>query len=343
MIMSYISQYFGKESQDLTYQDVVDFFAGEKEESDKIEFKAYVATGDEREKENGVIRSICAFLNSSGGITIWGAPVGQTIAGRAEKVFVGALSPVNRLIEKDYFINRLTDSITPAPVGITFLRLENAGQYIYILEAEQSPYSPHQFRNNYYMRIDGQTKPAPHHYIEALFKKITYPHLKGFIKIEELTNDGNRYYLRVSFIVFNLSKLQNEHNLYLRMVVTHGAVFQRSFTSPEAFNMGGHEFSKTDNVRTVYYNQPYRYTELIQLNPQELIQNGSQFEIWFYFGGKNSPLKLSKYTVRLNFNAPAPANLNMLMVNIDENKPFFEHSDALGLTEEERINQILGR
>jgi predicted HTH transcriptional regulator len=210
--MSFVLKYFGKEIENLTYQDVVDFFSTEKEESDKIEFKSYVAGGDEKDKENGIIRSVCAFLNSIGGVVVWGAPVGQSVPGKTEKVFTGALSPLNKLIEKDYFINRLTDLITPAPNGITFTRLENARQYVYILNIEPSEYSPHQFRNTYYMRIDGQTKPAPHHYIEALFKKITYPHLKGFIKIEEIKNDGRQFFLRVSFIIFNMSKLQNEHS-----------------------------------------------------------------------------------------------------------------------------------
>src|SRR6187399_975460 len=114
--MSYIQQYFGKAPQDLTYQDVTDFFSIEREESDKIEFKSYHAPGEnDKEKENGIIRTVCAFLNSSGGLLIWGAPVGQNVAGKTEKVFVGALSPVTRLVEKDYFINRITDSTTPAP------------------------------------------------------------------------------------------------------------------------------------------------------------------------------------------------------------------------------------
>jgi hypothetical protein len=341
--MSFISNYFGKEMDRLSYQDVVDFFSTEKEESDKIEFKSYVAGGDEKDKENGVIRSICGFLNSSGGLIIWGAPIGQTLPGRTEKSFVGALSPLSRRIEKDYFINRLTDLITPAPNGITFTRLENGGQYVDIIDVEQSNYSPHQFRNTYYMRIDGQTKPAPHHYIEALFKKITYPHLKGFIKIEEINNDGRSFFLRVSFIIFNMSKLQNEHNLFLRAVVTRGVIFNRSSTNPDEYGMAGHEFIKIRENGTVYYNQPYRYTEWLKIDPTELNRHNSEFDLWLYFGGKDSPLKLSMYKISLDFTVPNPQNLNALIVKMEENKPFFEYSDDLGKTEEERLNEVLGR
>ena len=152
--MNYILQYFGKAPQDLSYQDVIDFFAIEREESDKIEFKSFHTPIDnDREKENGVVRSICAFLNSSGGLLIWGAPVGQNVVGKTEKVFVGALSPVPRLIEKDYFISRITDSITPAPNNVSFYSLQDNGNYIYLIDVNQSDYSPHQFRNIYYMRI----------------------------------------------------------------------------------------------------------------------------------------------------------------------------------------------
>jgi hypothetical protein len=227
--MSYIFQYFGKQPQDLVYQDIIDFFSTEKEESDKIEFKSYhSAAENDREKENGLIRSICAFLNPSGGLLIWGAPIGQNVAGRNEKVFIGALSPVTRLIEKDYFISRVTDSITPAPNAITLHTLEDNGNYVYLIDISQSEYSPHQFRNTYYMRIDGQTKPAPHHYIEALFKKITFPKLKGYITLNRFYHDGRFFYLEITAMIFNLSRLQNEYRCFYRIVVTHGVIFNGS-------------------------------------------------------------------------------------------------------------------
>jgi len=162
--MSLLERYFGKPSDQIIYSDVEHFFEEEKEESDKIEFKAFHNPDESfKEKQNGILRSICAFLNSSGGIIIWGAPIGQFIEGKKEKVFQGNLSPSDNLIEKDSFINKITDSITPAPNKIKFIRLTHELNYLYLFEVEESEYSPHQFRNIYYMRIDGQTRPAPHH------------------------------------------------------------------------------------------------------------------------------------------------------------------------------------
>ncbi len=261
IFMSYIQQYFGKQPQDLVYQDIIDFFANEKEESDKIEFKSYHSLGEnDKEKENGIIRTVCALLNSNGGLIIWGAPIGQNVAGRTEKVFVGTLSPVTRQIEKDYFINRITDSITPSPNEVFFFRLEDGTNYVYVIEVGKSEYAPHQFRNIYYMRIDGQSRPAPHHYIEALFKKITYPKLKGYIKPERLYHYGTSIFLKITPVIFNLSKLLNEHNVYYRIVVTKG-IFANSLkdrNSGNPYGLNGNDLRVLNALDTIYYNEPYQ-------------------------------------------------------------------------------------
>lgn len=344
--MSYILQYLVKQPSDLTYDEIEHFFSVDREESDKIEFKSYHSPAEnEKEKENGILRSACAFLNSSGGLIIWGAPVGQAVEGKKEKIFKGALSPVTKLIEKDYIINRLTDSITPSPNSINFYSFEKNGSYVNLIEIGQSEYRPHQYKNTYYMRIDGQTKPAPHHYIEALFKRISYPKLKGYITFNNLTTDRTYFYLEISAIIFNLSKLQIEHRPYFRIVVTKGATFQESHNPRLAhlYSMSGHELRKANATETIYYNQPYRFTETLRLNPTELIKHNSEFSIWFYFGGENSPLLLSKYTLKIDFTHPNVQDLNTLISHKDENRYFFEHSDDLGKTEEERIKAIIGR
>ncbi len=343
--MSYISQYFGKGPDEISYQDVIDFFAIEREESDKIEFKSFTFPGEnnQREKENGIIRSICAFLNSSGGLIIWGAPIGNIPPGRNEKVFTGDLSPVSSLIEKDYFINRITDSITPAPNSIYFKRIENGnGNNIYLIDISQSEYSPHQFRSIYYMRIDGQTKPAPHHYIEALFKKITYPKLKGYIMVEDFYHQGPFITFNLVSIIFNLSKLQNEHKANYRIIVGRGAVYSRHIAMGpnDTYFMDGHELRISVND-TIYYNSPYRRSESVRLTTHQM-DNGCELEIWFYFGGENSPLLLSKYKLRINLNN-LQADANTFFVELDENRYSFDHSDALGKTEEQRISEIIGR
>ena len=209
---NYSHQYFGKNLEDLVFQDIADFFATEKEESDKIEFKAFHPNyGNFNKNLEGVIRGICGFLNSNGGILIWGAPLGQKIDDKL--VFQGALSLVDQLIEKDALISKVSDSITPLPVKVNVQIIENNGNYLYVFEVQKSNYSSHQFKNIYYARLDGQTKPAPHYLIEALFKKVSYPNIGGFINLDRFGNANNgNVFLDISIIIINSPYAKNSQD-----------------------------------------------------------------------------------------------------------------------------------
>lgn len=343
--MSYSTLYLGKELNDLSYSDIENYFVDEKDESNKIEYKSYHNPEEKNhtEKENGVIRAICGLLNSEGGLVIWGAPVGQAVTGKKEKIFKGALSPVDKLVEKDSFINRVTDLITPSPKGIIFQRLENGGKYLYVIEVEQSSYSPHQYRNVYYMRIDGQTKPAPHHYIEALFRKVTFPKLEGYIRIDNVRTDGSQYILTLSYFIFNKSKLQNEHTIYSRLIISLGkfANYGISNSTYRFYRLAGKEMTIPEAKATLYYNEPIYETETILFSPNELTQSNFECDILLHFGGKQSPLMVSKYKMSLrNIYAENP---NSLIVSMEENLYSFENSDKIDKSEQDKLKLILKR
>lgn len=339
--MSYSKLYFGKELTELNFEDIENFFIEEKEESNKIEFKSYHNPEEKNhtEKENGVVRTICGLLNSEGGIVIWGSPIGQNVEGKKEKIFKGELSPADKLIEKDSFIGRITDLITPAPRGINFQSVEKSGKYVYIIEVEQSFYSPHQFRNIYYMRIDGQTRPAPHHYIEALFRKVTFPKLEGYVKIEDSGIVGSELYITFSSMIFNMSKLQNEENLYYRIFVFPGR-FQYHSNDQRTDR---HYSSQGDMLvdkgfKTLYYNQPVNNTETVFITTAE-IQKHKEVRILLYFGGKKSPLMVSEY--RISDREILAKSKDIIIV--EENAYMYERSDKLDTSEAERMKFILGR
>jgi hypothetical protein len=339
--MSYSKLYFGKELTELTYDDIEKFFIEEKEESNKIEFKSYHNPDEKNhtEKENAVIKTICGLLNSEGGIVIWGAPVGQSVEGKKEKIFKGELSPSDKLIEKDTFISRVTDTITPSPNGISFQSLEKSGKYIYVIEAKQSFYSPHQFRNIYHMRIDGQTKPAPHHYIEALFRKVTFPKLEGYIKIEDSGKNGSQLYLTITSIIFNKSKLQNEDDIYYRLCVFPGT-FQyhaKDYRTDRYYNFPG-DMIVNNAVKTLYYNQPLSNTETIFIDTA-VINKHNEVRIFLYFGGKKSPLMVSEYSIS---NREILSRSKQIVI-IEENSYMYERSDKLEKSEEERMKILIGR
>lgn len=351
--MIYTKNYFGKETIDeISYEDVVNFFSEEQQESDKIEFKSFIVSdksdrkGDSlKDKENGVIKSISGFLNSEGGMLIWGSPAGEIVEGKKEKVFKGQLSLVEQLYEKDQFISKLTDSITPIPRGILFHRIEHEGKYLYLLEAPKSEYSPHQFDNRFYMRIDGQTKPAPYHYIEALFKQIKFPNLNGYIKIDawNLINTNQRSVYRLNFTVFlfNHSKLQNDYNVSYRVVCSIGEFHDRNTMSPPkgvSFSLNGAE-KRVENIKDViHYGEPVYQGECVLFDAHELLQASGQIEIMLVFGAKKSPMKICLY--KLQITQPTPANLNDLFMDIQENEMMSEGND---IAEEDKLESILER
>lgn len=189
----YAEQHFGKPLTDITPTDLTHFFATEHEESDTVEFKSYYEKGqnNHKHKEDAVLKTICGFLNSSGGLLVWGAPEGHTPTGRQTKVFTGALSPVAKLIEKDTFISRVANAIVPLSNLVKMQRVEiNTGEYVYVFDVEQSVHKPHQFDNRYWVRLDGQTNVAPHYLIDALFKQIRYANLGGYVRLGDMSDWG---------------------------------------------------------------------------------------------------------------------------------------------------------
>jgi len=342
---NYSHQYFGKNLEDLEFQDVVAFFATEKEELDKIEFKAFHSNyGNFNKNLEGVIRGICGFLNSNGGILIWGAPLGQKVDDQL--VFQGALSLVDELIEKDSLISRVSDSITPLPVNVNVQIIENNGSYLYVFEVQKSNYSPHQFKNIYYARIDGQTKPAPHYPIDALFKKVSYPNIEGFINLDRVGNANNgNVYLDISIIIINFSALQNEEDISYRLICKQ-AKFAGSLNPLTAHNysMQGHQFTNVGNIDILHFGAPEMASQRLIFNLDTLAdEHNYEMDLVLFFGGKKSPLKFSEYKLNFGNGQIAPQNLIRLITKIEENIPASEKQKALGITRENLLNSILKR
>jgi len=240
IMIHFSTNIFGKQLIDLVYQDLVDYFAEEHGESNNIEFKAFsIEHGNFNRDFKGVIRAICALLNSEGGIVVTGAPLGVEDPETHEKKFQGDLSPVTEYKEKDVVINKVSDSISPLPVGVRVQILQRAAnENIYVFEVQSSPYKPHQFENVYLVRLDGQTKPAPHYFIEALFRRITFPNIEGYIKfnVANLHQPSAQYYIDLTVFLFNFSRLQNEENIIYRLMTTVGH-FQSQANSQQPYNL----------------------------------------------------------------------------------------------------------
>ncbi|QWX84860.1 ATP-binding protein [Cellulophaga sp. HaHaR_3_176] len=341
---NYAEKYFGKDLEELEYADISNFFIESKEESDKIEFKAFHPDyGNFNQNLDGVIRGICGFLNSNGGILIWGAPLGKKEDGKI--VFVGDLAPVKEFKEKDTLISKISDSITPLPVNINVQIIENDGSYLYIFEIQQSNYSPHQFKNTYYARLDGQTKPAPHYLIDALFKKVNYPNIEGFINLDRYGNAGNgNMFLDISILIINFSELQNEQDISYR-VICGQAVFAGSLNArtERFYSMEGHQYTNRNHIDILHFGGPEMNSQRLIFNMETLgDEHNYEMDIVLFFGGKKSPLKFSEY--KLNFGGSISAkNPVGLISNLEENVLASEKQKALGTTRENLLESLLKR
>ncbi len=325
--MDFCTSHFGKSLADMSISDIESYFLNERIETDQLEFKSINPNGNIEEKFSGIQRSISGFLNSSGGLIIWGAPQGQKISGRKEKIYKGGLTFFNQIFEKDFIISKISDSIIPMPNNIRVKTLDDGNKCLIVLEIDISEYSPHQFSNTYYMRIDGQTRPAPHHYIEALFKKIKYPNIEAFLSIKDMKIQGGNVIIKILVAFFNWSALQNEEQLAFRIFtngIFHGSSFQVNFNR---YSNEGHEFFKTNAKDVVYYGEPIYEVETIIFDLGDFLENNSKAKIDISFGGKFSPRKNCQYEINLRGSgmedydaAVTIINENILSIDLIEQK-----------------------
>lgn len=213
--MDFCTPHFGKTLNEIGIADIQNFFSEERTETDQLEFKSINKRGCLSEKFPGIQKAVCGLLNSSGGLIIWVAPEGKKITGKNEEIYIGELTYFDQILEKDNVVSRISDSIVPLPNSVRVSVISSEGKSIIILEIDSSDYAPHQLSGIYFMRIDGQTKSAPHHYIEALFKKIKYPNIEAFPKINQIEVKEGKYNMKFSVFFFNWSPLQNEEMLSL--------------------------------------------------------------------------------------------------------------------------------
>jgi len=341
--MDYCTSHFGKRLNDLTIQDIEVYFLQERIETDQLEFKSISQHGNLNDKIAGIQRSICAFLNSSGGLLIWGAPEGKKVPDKKEKFYIGDLTYNLEAIEKDFLISKISDTIIPLPANIRVLILNVDANNICIIEIDPSEYSPHQISNTYYMRIDGQTKPAPHHYIEALFKKIKFPNLEAYLKINKAeifhqASGRSEYHVSFTVFFFNWTPLQNEEQLSFRILVTDGIFNNSRVPTLGRYTLEGHEFYQENIKKVFHYGEPVYESDVIAFDPHKVERNQNKAKIIVSFGGRFSPRKNSEYT--LDFTKINAANPNDMICEKKENRLSKDVQDEKGMNKELIITNL---
>lgn len=319
---------FNRDLYELTYNNLEDFFQTQKDESLNLEFKSYVAQGNYKLKEEAIKKAICGLLNSEGGIVIWGAPI-EVIDAHGKKSAVGTLTAFESNLDRDRLINIFSSSISPMPIGIRVQALQNPeGLSIFIIEVEKSIEKPHQFDNRYYIRLDGQTRIAPHYLISAMMKGTTFPVLRGHLRLQAIRNHLNNIVLDFRKVLFNTSPYINDININFRIIASSGMLIidgkETGSEHHQTFPLLTHGAPTTSDFRL--------------LLPKANIN--CEINIAFQFGGEKSPSKMSKYKYQFSqFTIGKVLDENIYLIEKNENNlPAVDH-----LTINESIENILNQ
>lgn len=317
-MINFGNNFFGKDLKEISLDDLIEYFSQPKTENDNLEFKSFPINTDFEKALIKILKTVCAFLNSSGGLIIWGAPVGNKPENSSEDVFQGELSPVTTLKGQDWFINKISSSISPMPKDIRVSVVTSGKAAIYIIEVQESQFKPHQFEHIYQIRLDGQNKPAPHYIVQALMREIKFPDIRAVIKFEKASkfnSGGIRLPIRIG--IFNFSPYQNEFDINFRIVLV-GAVFynwSENLNNNVLYEMGGAGLRHKPFAQPLYYGMPHSmyYGLYLEKGIKELT-------VLLSFGGRQSPAKASTYKLDIaNLDLENPNNS---IVSLEENTLF---------------------
>ncbi|WP_080239043.1 AlbA family DNA-binding domain-containing protein [Spirosoma rigui] len=352
MTSSFTQAHLGKSLENITAIDLISYFAIDRDESLTLEFKSfYQREGDIKYKEAGVLKAICAFLNSNGGLLIWGAPI-STKNTEGHKICRGDLSPVEKRYSKDDLISKISSKIFPFSPSVQVNSVEvEPGKYVYLFDVPESLSKPHQFDDKYYIRLDGQSKPAPHYILDALFKQLRFPNLNVFLRLDGFENSSMNFPERsikilITCFLINSSKFLHEYDPYYIVSPSLGGFINRSSGEIENFL----HIYDIPSLKALTYDIPLIRQEVLTI-PIELYYKWCEKDvpipIWIVGGGKLSPPVKSSYTIKL---VDAKQNKNLVLssrvpikniMNLQANDlNYFKHDDWKG-SEQERLEDVL--
>jgi len=287
---------FGVELSQVSAQTLITYFHEQRLETDTLEFKSFPAQANFDPLFSKILKTVCGFLNGSGGLLILGAPV-KTVVGEVD-YFQGELTPLTVQKSVDWFINKISSGITPMPIGISVKIVTVEESFVYLFEVQESQYKPHQFDHIYYIRLDGQTKPAPHYIVQALMRQITYPDLRATLRLNRFVIHAGDRIAKLAIAIFNFSQLQNEVDYNYVLTLIGGSQFlgwnPNQYGDEIRFDMNGAQLLHRPIARPLHFGIPY--TRSCQIT---IPTNTDELKFMLTFGGRHSPSKICIYTLNL--------------------------------------------
>ncbi|MGF6924644.1 hypothetical protein QFZ48_000144 [Chitinophaga sp. W2I13] len=333
------SSLFGMPIDAITEEDLIEYFKTDRQESNTIEYKSYDKRDNAKEPEKigKIIRSVAAMLNSGGGIVIWGAPQPTKDPTTGEHIVKGNLAPVEFSIGKDRFMGLIFSNVSPAPHGIRFEAVQLKGnKFVYLIEVQRSEYPPHQYDGRYYARFDSLSKPAPHHFVEALIKQVKQPAIQGYVEFGGSRQGGSHVVIPGMMYLFNLDRHIPAANLFYEIRVAGAGLFLEDnmeiadLTNPRAS-------LKIDDPRRLLNNMPV-YRKFLIYAPLIYRRHIQNFTVDLTFWADNVPLTITRYKISHTVQNEVHNQLNA--ENAFENRPAYEITLEDGKSEQEIIRSL---
>lgn len=319
---------FNKDLFELNYSDLEKFFTERKDETLNLEFKSYDDRGEYSKKEFAIKKAVCGMLNSEGGIIVWGAPI-EVKDANGNTSAQGALTPFKSKLDKDRLVNILSSSITPLPVGIRIQEVKSqSDSSVFVIECQKSVYKPHQFDNLYFIRLDGQTRIAPHYLISAMMKSVDFPTLRGHVRLRKIESDGNNLLLTFNRLLYNASPYINEINVRMRTVVYPGMIYVNGKLENSSW---------IDTYPLLTNGAPFLTPFVIKVASSDIDKD---VDILFQFGGEKSPSKASHFKYRFSAQLTLGEVKDEQVYLIEKNENSFP-SDVTTNSVEDNINILL--
>lgn len=339
--MNFCQNYFSKDLDQLTESDLVAFFSTPQKETQYIEFKSSGETNVEQVFNKTLKPAVCSFLNSEGGILIYGAPREDRRNPENPENFKLRPYPPKFLGDHDSIIRKIADGITPMPIGVRLKEVEVEAGMVAVFEIQESQSKPHQTDNIYQIRIDGQKKPAPHYLIEAMMKQITFPDIRVYCKItaaSELANGTDQINIKFSVFIINFSEFQNEKNLKIRI----GIAGRGYISIGDTYDGGRSKTTDYLDVDLLSFGEPNQLRFCIGTRYRD-IQINPFFEITCLFHGRSSPSKMSNYKLDCsNLNHPTQLVNPLRLIHEVHNLLLSDHQKKLGISHIEALESSLG-
>ncbi|MFL0685045.1 MAG: ATP-binding protein [Algoriphagus aquaeductus] len=286
--MNFCQNYFSKDLDQLTESDLVTFFSIPQKETQYIEFKSFGEPNVEQVFNKTLKPAVCSFLNSEGGILIYGAPREDRRNSDNPENFRLRPYPSKFLGDHDSIIRKIADGITPMPVGVRLKEVEVEGGVVAVFEIQESQSKPHQTDNIYQIRIDGQKKPAPHYLIEAMMKQVRFPSLECSVVFQGFTNDAVGLRISLVAIAKNTSEFQNESDVFIDVKCKGAHVIKSQVWE--------------NHIPVLSFGLPkhQRFDLTLSIDELNTIKLPLNLQLVVFFGGRSAPVKISAYVIMIN-------------------------------------------